>query len=123
MFICLFIYLFTVDLFDGCPCPYQSSLGSGPEDHRPASDGLVHQEDVIATHRQDRELLHIKVRPPKVTPHIAERVVSITMDDGSISNPKLAQILQSTLCRIDTNHQAMISIQVGQTQTVCLSDC
>jgi transposase len=51
--------------------------------------------DVIAAHRQDRELLHIKGRPPKVTPEIAERVVSITMDDGSLSNPKLAQILQS----------------------------
>jgi transposase len=54
-----------------------------------------HILDVIAAHRQDRELLHIKLRPQKVTPEISERVVSITMDDGSLSNPNLAQILQS----------------------------
>jgi transposase len=46
--------------------------------------------DVIAAHRQDRELLHIQGRPRKVTPEIAERVVSITMDNRSLSNPKLA---------------------------------
>jgi hypothetical protein len=50
--------------------------------------------DVIAARRDCQARSNVVGRPRKVTPSIVESVVSLTLNDGSISCPRISQIVR-----------------------------